>query len=171
MFIETFIFSIVVGLIRKGNIKNFALIHFRGISFLFVAFFIQILLDWFGILVWGNWGLVIHLSTYMMLFYFFKINKENLNLLLPLGTFLNFMVILFNQGAMPVKTTYIPEEAIANLADSVTHTIMTIQTKLPFLGDIIYVRWPMQQMISVGDIIMNIGIFLLVQKIMEAKKH
>jgi len=67
---------------------------------------------------------------------------------------------------MPVKTTYMPEESIAFLAERVTHTIMTAQTKLLYLGDIIYISWPIQQMISIGDIIMNIGIFLFIQGIM-----
>lgn len=169
MFIETLIFSIIVGLIRKGYIKNFALIHFRGISFLFVAFFIQIVLDLLGMVFWSYWGLVIHLTTYLLLFYFFWQNKGILHPLLPVGTFLNFIVIVANKGAMPVKTTYMPEESIVSLLESVTHTIMTLQTKLPLLADIIYIKWPVQQMISVGDIVMNIGMFIFIQEIMKNK--
>ena len=178
MFIETLIFSIIVGLIRKGNIKNFGLIQLRGISFLFAAYLVQFMLNRVDsslldipVLISANIGSLIHIGTYILLFCFFWLNRYQFNFLLPLGTFLNFVVITLNGGVMPVKTTYIPEESIVYLVESITHAIMTAETVLPFLGDIIYVSWPMQQMISVGDIVMNLGIFIFIQKTMVRRRR
>lgn len=115
MFIETLIFSIIVGLIRKGNIKNFGLIHLRGISFLFAAYLVQFMLNRVDsslldipALISANIGSLIHIGTYMMLFYFFWLNRYQFNFLLPLGTFLNFVVITLNGGAMGFWIFLIP---------------------------------------------------------------
>jgi hypothetical protein len=48
------------------------------------------------------------------------------------------------------------------------HTMLTSTTHLGFLGDIIPITkpYPRTQIISIGDIVMNIGIFLFIQYLM-----
>lgn len=166
MFIESFIISILVGLLRKGKLQNLGLIQLKRISLLFVAFIAQFIIDYLGQETMGSNGGLIHLISYFVLFYFFYINKRIFNLAIFSGIVLNFLVVSFNEGAMPVLTTYMPNSAISALSQSVTHTVLTDTTMLVPLADIIYIPWPQQQMISIGDIFLNIGVFLLVQRFM-----
>jgi hypothetical protein len=48
------------------------------------------------------------------------------------------------------------------------HTMLTSSTYLGFLGDVIPISdpYPRTQIISIGDIIMNIGIFFFIQYLM-----
>ncbi|TLS53630.1 hypothetical protein FE782_04990 [Paenibacillus antri] len=94
------------------------------------------------------------------------------------GVFLNFLVMVLNGGAMPVSL-----EAASTLgsyyADMLQnndvvykHAKLMEDTRLPFLGDIIPIvaPYPRQVIISIGDIVMNVGIFMFLQKIMTAEK-
>ncbi|MCG5027033.1 DUF5317 domain-containing protein, partial [Anoxybacillus flavithermus] len=47
------------------------------------------------------------------------------------------------------------------------HTVLTEQTVLPFLSDIIYMPSIIPRVISIGDIFIMLGAFLLVQRLMN----
>jgi len=94
------------------------------------------------------------------------------------GVALNFIVMVVNGGRMPVSL-----EAASVLdpiylemlksGNAVTkHFLLDNSTKLSFLGDIIPLSspYPRNQAISVGDVIMNFGMFLYLQKIMLEQK-
>jgi hypothetical protein len=169
MFIETLVASILAGKVRKGRLANLGELQLEKSMLLFIAILIQVGVEYLGRIKLGSAGLALHVGSYFLLFYFFWANKHTFNLLLPLGTFLNFLVILLNKGAMPVDPQYLPEASIEQLAFSVTHTMMTEAAVFPWLADIIYVKWPTQQLISAGDIIMNAGLFLFIQKVLLRK--
>jgi len=85
--------------------------------------------------------------------------------------------MMLNGGRMPVAV-----EAAAVLDPSYIealkqglygkHTLLNESTKLGFLGDIIPLSppYPRTQVISIGDVIMNIGIFLFIQHLMVGGK-
>ncbi|WP_414481125.1 DUF5317 family protein [Caldicoprobacter sp.] len=50
-----------------------------------------------------------------------------------------------------------------------SYTFITDKTPLWFLADIIYLPWPKEQFISIGDIIILLGVFLLIQNITLAE--
>jgi hypothetical protein len=96
-----------------------------------------------------------------------------------IGVFLNFLVMALNGGVMPVSL-----EAAAALGPSYSedllqqdivfkHAMLMEDTKLPFLGDIIPLTppYPRKIVISIGDIVMNIGIFIFLQHVMLASKR
>jgi len=166
MFIETLVLSIVIGFLRKGKLKNFGLIQFRWISLLFLSFALQFMVNYIGSAVLSYWGNIFHIGSYLLIFYFFWTNKKQLNLLLSIGVILNFLVIILNGGSMPVDTRHMSFSIIEKIQQSVTHTVLTSGTKLPWLADIIYIPWPTRQMLSLGDIFLSIGVFILVQKVM-----
>jgi hypothetical protein len=101
-------------------------------------------------------------------------------MLIWLGVLLNFIVMIANSGRMPVSldaaaildpafTTYLKEGLYAK------HQILTDASLFGFLGDIIPIThpYPREQVISIGDVIMNIGSFLFIQHLMlqyKAKK-
>jgi hypothetical protein len=129
-----------------------------------MAIFIQVAINYFGRAALGSAGGAMHLSSYFLIFYFFWLNQHTFNIFLPLGTFLNFLVIVVNKGSMPVDPQYMPVNSIEKLVVSVTHTLITETTIFPWLADIIYIKWPTQQLISIGDIIINVGLFIFIQR-------
>jgi hypothetical protein len=52
---------------------------------------------------------------------------------------------------------------------AITHTLMTNSTKFKFLSDIIPVKYFLPKVISIGDIALSVGIFLMIQKFMTSK--
>ncbi|MFZ7101671.1 MAG: DUF5317 domain-containing protein [Peptococcaceae bacterium] len=165
MFVESLLAGIFVAWVRKGKIKNLGLIQLQRISLLFAVLFVQMIIDLPGVMIPGQIGVIMHIFSYVLLFYFFWINKNRLNSLILTGAALNFSVILFN-GSMPVAAKHMSSEAVEQLKVSITHSLLTADTRLAWLADIIYVRWPLRQMLSVGDFLLDIGVFVLIQKVM-----
>jgi hypothetical protein len=94
------------------------------------------------------------------------------------GVSMNFLVMLLNGGKMPVSLDAISvidpayAESLSNSMIETKHSIMTNATALPFLGDIIPLTlpYPRQLVISIGDVIMNFGIFVYLQHVMLVHK-
>jgi len=94
------------------------------------------------------------------------------------GVFLNFIVMALNGGAMPVSLEaastlgqyYV--DVLQNNDVVFKHAKLMEDTRLPFLGDIIPIvaPYPREMVISIGDIVMNIGIFVFLQKVMTESK-
>lgn len=171
MYVEAFAAGILIGLIRKGSIFNFKFINLRKISLLITAFAIQIILIFVLPLYLFSIGVLLHISSYLLLFVFLWFNRSIFNYLFPVGILLNFLAILSNGGSMPVCSRYMSVEAAERVNSSITHTVIDETTRLPWLGDIIFISWPFQQMISLGDVFISLGIFLFVQKIMLSSKE
>ena len=168
MYIETFIVSFLIGLLRKGSIANFKLFNLNKICLLLAALAAQVIIN-INFLNIDNLyylGAALHISSYFLLFIFFWANRHILNYLLVIGAALNFAAVSLNGGAMPVHTIHMPDAAVEKINNSVTHTVLDEATRVPWLADIFHVSWPFQQMISIGDVFICIGIFALVQKIM-----
>lgn len=94
------------------------------------------------------------------------------------GVALNFIVMLLNDGKMPVSLDAVAVldpssvEALRNGMIVSKHTTLTEDTLMPFLGDIIPLTlpYPRSLVISIGDVIMNFGIFIYLQHIMITQK-
>jgi hypothetical protein len=94
------------------------------------------------------------------------------------GVFLNFLVMLVNGGKMPVSleaaSVLDPVYTKMLLEGTVVskHILLNSSTHLSFLGDIIPLSspYPRSQAISIGDIIMNFGIFIYLQHVMSTQK-
>lgn len=95
------------------------------------------------------------------------------------GVALNFIVMLVNGGKMPVSleaaTVLDPVyvDMLKNGTVTSKHIALNESTRLPLLGDIIPLStpYPRTQVISIGDVIMNFGIFVYLQQIMMANKQ
>jgi len=94
------------------------------------------------------------------------------------GVFLNFLVMVLNGGAMPVSleaAAALGQYYVDVLQDNdvvFKHAMLMEDTRLPFLGDIIPIvaPYPREMVISIGDIVMNIGIFIFLQHVMTRSK-
>jgi hypothetical protein len=117
----------------------------------------------------------IFILVYLVGLFFLFLNRKRAGIwIIFVGVLLNFLVISFNGGAMPVS----PEAAavlggafLENLQGNeivYKHAALMENTKLPFLADIIPLTspYPRKMVISIGDIIMNIGIYIFLQRVM-----
>lgn len=99
-----------------------------------------------------------------------------------LGAFLNALIMMFNGGRMPVDVSLLGDEAyMAEAVDLILrgadnkHVAIDSATKIPILADIVSVPGFIglgMPLISVGDIIVAVGLFLLcLQFVLNPRKR
>jgi hypothetical protein len=176
MVFDGIIISFIVGLFRKGNLRAFSQLNLKWgwvfpllLIVQLTVFMLQNNSEFLGQLS-GS----IYILVYIIGLLFLFINRKNPGfILIFIGVFLNFLVMGVNGGRMPVSVesaAVLDPGYIEALKESLyaKHTMLTSTTHLGFLGDVIPISdpYPRTQIISIGDIIMNIGIFIFIQYIM-----
>lgn len=179
MFIGSLVLAIVVGLLSGGKLRNLTHIELQGAWLVLGALFLQAVLSWTaakGLGLGSHWtGPVLHILSYILLLIFALINRS-LPGVRPLsaGIFLNGLVITFNQGLMPVDPKVLPPWDIARLTKGEgIHGLMSATSRLTFLADRFYAAIPGlgQQLFSAGDVLIDIGAFLLVFRSLRSGSH
>lgn len=177
MLIEGVLLGIIFGYFRKGRLVNLAFFKFNKLYLLFLGFLIKFGLSYslvnYNHLFSPRYSFIITLFQYLLIFGFIFYNrKQPFIWVIGIGILLNFIVIGLNFGAMPVSNRILglasPTIKIGLLKEGLFYTYKLIHkgTILWFLGDIICVSFPLRQFISVGDIILALGVLLLIQNIM-----
>lgn len=186
MLIEIIVLSLIIGKIRGGKIKNLAQIRFKGWYLLLLGFLLEIISLWFfanqnGILakIIIDKFFIIQIFTYILLILGLGLNirKRGIKTIL-LGTMLNFIPIIANNGRMPVSKTGLEklnlykELELLQANKILTHVLTDENTRLYCLSDIIPIFKPnlFSKIISIGDILIAMGIFLLIQFYMKKFK-
>lgn len=158
--------SVGVALLRGGRLLNLSEVSLRGWPLLVVGFGLQAVAVWIpSDETWSQRAAVTFLIlSFMPLLLMVWLNRTAPGMLLAgIGIFMNFFVIALN-GGMPV----LPEAAA--LADGIDpsniavdfgrqskHVELTVDTRLPFLGDVIPMRI-IGSVISLGDIFLAVGL-------------
>jgi hypothetical protein len=176
MVFDGIIISLIVGLFRKGNLKSLPYFKFKyGWIFpLILGIEIIVFILQNKIQILGQISGFIYIAVYILGLLFLLLNRKNPGfLLIFIGVFLNFVVIFVNGGRMPVSAhaaSYLEPGYLDVLKKGLyaKHALLTNSTRLGFLGDVIPLTkpYPKSQIISIGDIIMNIGIYFFIQYIM-----
>lgn len=152
--------SILVGWIRGGKLTNLTEIRVRLWGLLPTGF---LLLAASAFLSTDQHQLAVALIlvSYLPLLLFVWLNREMTGIWIAgMGILMNFTVIVLNAG-MPVL-----EEAVRiagggeNLVLGAKHVLLTEETLMPFLGDIIPLP---AAVISLGDVFLAIGIATFVE--------
>jgi len=110
--------------------------------------------------------------AYLMLLFGFWCNKRIIGLAtIGVGFLLNVFVMMINKGKMPVDIDILEKANINSSLDLIVkqidlkHCILDYDTKLSFLADVIYIPsflgWLMP-IVSIGDLIIAIGLFLII---------
>lgn len=179
MVYDGIILALLIALFRGGKISHLSEVKFKmgwifPILFIFqiLIFSLQNEIEWIG-----TYSDVFFISVYIIGLAFLWMNRGLPGFLtILMGVGLNFCVMAVNGGRMPVS----PEAA--NVIDPLylealktslyaKHELITHSTKIAFLGDVIPLSapYPKEQVISIGDIIMNVGVFLFIQKALVKK--
>ncbi|NHM30034.1 DUF5317 domain-containing protein [Neobacillus terrae] len=181
MVFDGIIFSIIIGFFRKGSLRSFATLKFKwGWMFpLLLAIELLVFLFQNDSKLLGQTSGAIYMLVYVVGLIFLMANrkKEGFTVIF-IGVFLNFLVMIVNGGRMPVSgeaATVLSPEYIQYLKNGhyAKHQLMTESAHLKFLGDIIPLSkpYPRTQIISIGDVVMNIGVFLFIQNIMVGRRN
>ncbi len=99
-------------------------------------------------------------------------------LLLAFGTFLNLITMALNGGYMPISLAALecttPPDIIAKMQLGLPdgHNILIDgSSRLTFFGDVLYVSKPLASAFSIGDVIIGLGVFVLLQTIFPQKSQ
>ncbi|WP_027410316.1 DUF5317 domain-containing protein [Anoxybacteroides tepidamans] len=181
MVYDGIILSLLIGFFRGGSLKGLANMKLRG-GWLFpillgIEIFIFILQNKIEVVARFSNGLF--LAIYVIGLVFLWLNRHQPGFIVIFaGVLLNFVVMSLNGGRMPVSleaAQFLGHEYIEALKAGVygKHEAITASTWLPFLGDIIPLSppYPRQQVISIGDVIMNVGAFIFIQHLMVDGHH
>ncbi|MEC1525866.1 DUF5317 domain-containing protein [Neobacillus niacini] len=176
MVFDGILISFIVGLLRKGNLKAFSQLNLKWgwvFPLLLVVQLAVFTLQNDSVFL-GQLSGSIYIVVYIIGLVFLFLNRKNPGfILIFIGVFLNFLVMVLNGGRMPVSVeaaAVLDPGYIQALKDGLyaKHAMLTTESNLGFLGDVIPISdpYPRTQIISIGDIIMNIGIFYFIQYLM-----
>ncbi len=174
MLIETVILAILISFISGGKLSRLGELGFRKFWLVLLALLIQGGVYWATVQRVGlgpSWvGPALNTGSYFLLLIFTFYNRSLPEIRwIAAGILLNTLVIGLNGGVMPVDPAYLPEAGRDELtAGQGTHGLLTSSTRLSFLADRFYLDMLglSKQMFSVGDIVINIGSFLLINNTM-----
>jgi uncharacterized protein DUF5317 len=149
-----------IALARGGSLESLAATPLRWVGFLFGALVVQIGID----LLDPSWlnesgDVIVILLTNLAVIIFLIVNRGLPGVpLAALGLLLNLAVITLN-GGMPVSARAAETAGLAEeLRDpGVKHELLDDDTALPWLADVIPIPG-LQKIISVGDVVLAIGI-------------
>jgi hypothetical protein len=165
MFIDIIILSFLIAFLRGGRIQEIP--AFRKLVFLGISVLLQI-----GSAFYPQWGGILVSIAYVFILLFFLYNREHEDIrIFLIGWFLNALAIWTNNGKMPIdleqakKLPYDLEPVINGT--NFKHSVLTEATNLPFLTDIIHMPFIIPRVISIGDLFIMLGAFLLIQRLMN----
>lgn len=171
MLTESLILGFLV-LAFRGQLKQYTeQVHYRGIWLPIAAFLLE------GTASYGSATvdliqratLLVESIVYGLLMVFILLNRKHRGFkIAALGLGLNAAVVLANGGYMPVDGEALRHFGFFETYDTLKqmkvfgHSLMTPETRLAFLGDILHIKppYPMPKSISLGDCILGLGIGL-----------
>jgi len=183
LYLYIIIFSIVIGILRKGNLINLTQVSLKKMELILLACLMQAGLIFLGA---RKVKFVLDYSSYAMIFSYIVLllavwyNKKLKGMnFIALGIMFNFIVILANGGHMPVSLDSLYKVGLDNFALSlkegtyVTHILITEKTLFRFLADVIPLPppFPDPSVVSVGDFLMFYGVFSLIQNAMIKEQN
>lgn len=163
MFIEVIIFSIIIGYLLRGRLKNLERCSINSVWMVFAAFIIEFFVVIFiekGILVRGTITLILDILMYGLLFIFAYKNRKNVFIdIMTFGFLLNAIAIFTNGGAMPVSVKALNIASMShNVEKEGLYRIANENTRFWFLCDIIPKTFLRNFVVSIGDITAAAGI-------------
>lgn len=172
-------------LIRKGNWQSLMHKRFRLLALLFISIILELALVTPYLEHWqaterilGPMRTILAVLQYGILLCFLGVNSKKPGVLAVMaGTLLNGLVIIVNQGRMPVgqAVSRFGPDAAEKIASAPGYFLATGPEPLLFLGDILPFWTFGWYMISVGDLLIALGLFFLAaympRRILRPRPH
>lgn len=174
MFAEAFILGVIIGRIRKGRFSNFADLHIKGWGFVVLGALVQFLpifLKKLGILEEYYLFFPVIAAVVMIIVLFLNVDVKGVWLIL-LGGICNLGVILFNGLKMPVSLKAYEFAGLNGIVETIMDGSVINYISLEsargfsrFFGKVIAIPeiYPFAKVLSIGDILITIGIIWFIQ--------
>ena len=174
MLIQTVAAAIIIGYLRGGKLTGLSNLTFRGLWLIIIAFSLQAVVSFTGtkqVHLGPTWFVPsLHILSYLFLIGFTLANLRWSGFkVVTLGILLNFLVIAFNHGQMPVDATFLDLQQKQMLITGLgTHGLLTAKSTLIWLADRFFIWAPgwegalINQVFSIGDVLIDLGVFLLI---------
>ncbi len=173
------VFAVLIGLLRGGKLGRLLALPLQRLEWIFIALFLQYAVSFsaaFNLPFLERYANYILGASYLILLIGIWFNR-NLPAIrvIAIGVLLNSVVIIANGGRMPVSAEALTKAGLEysipllEQGNYLKHTLLTSKTAFPFLADVIPLPppyYPGGKVISFGDIVLNLGIFTLVQRTM-----
>ncbi len=178
MLISSVFVGMLIGLALKGSLLKLSSLRARLWWLLLLAFlakFMAVKLHGSGLYDMGGLMPYVQGGVYWVSIGFIVLNRRFpwMKVIL-LGTLLNATVVMMNGGRMPVSEQTLVEVGKVQTIDrlrggeDVMHSLGDDSTFAPFLGDWITIP-PSTSVLSIGDVIVMIGVILLISSVMTSK--
>lgn len=158
--------GVIIGLTSKQPIKKLEIKH---IKILYIILAIQIGLRSLGFIFDINNGLLltVQIITFLLILIFSVYNRSQVGIVLvETGFLMNQLVMILNKGKMPVLISGVAEFDLR-------HSLMTADTKLKFLADIISLPYPLNIAMlrcSIGDIVVYFGMMIIAAQLVYSER-
>lgn len=174
MFLEAAVLGVVIGFVRNGSIRNISITKIRGWFLVLLAFIIQIsTLIFRDMHVVESYGSYFYIASAVLIILtlILNIDKKGMWIIL-IGAILNFLVVIINENKMPISLDGLELAGLQNIMDGIKNGNITnymdidqVTNWTKYLGKYIVIPkpYPMAKVISIGDILMSLGIILVVQ--------
>ncbi len=167
MFIQVIVLAIILGLVFKGNLKNLSNLKFEGIYYLVAAFLLEaavIISIRKGLLTLGTLTTLSDILMYtLLLIFIIKNMKDPLIVMVGIGFMLNAIPIFANGGMMPVTINAVHAAGLTDKVGTMgLYHLVDSGTRFWFLGDIIPYTFINKNIISIGDLVLSLGIMFII---------
>ncbi len=181
MLLEAVLLAVLAGFLLKGSLRRVPAIRLRGLALLLipvaVALLTRVSLPLRLIEAMGRPGsIALMLLRYGTLIVFALLNYREWSVdLIGLGGLSNCMVTVANGGMMPVSRIVLRAgagSASTRLLEEgrvFGYRLAGASTRLRFLGDMLRARGFHVYLLSVGDLLIAVGLFCLVIRLMGAR--
>jgi hypothetical protein len=166
--------AILVGLLAGGSLRNFELlrVHWWALAFIGLALQIVPVPELARVPIWAV-GAGMLAASYVLLLTFLTVNRWIPGAsLMAIGLLMNLAVVASN-GGMPVNANAIEAAggSVAVLADGAgaKHHLMNDADVLSPLGDVIPIPPPAGVVLSIGDVLLYVGIAWFVVQVMRGR--
>lgn len=168
--------GVLIGFAIGGHLSGLGKLPLRWLGLLLPALLIQLLIfpSFTSKAIFPFATAPLHILSYCLLAVWILANIRLLPILvLGLGAFCNFIVLLANGGFMPASVSALQNAGLPFLAERLMHEgvysnliLMSTSTRLNLLGDLLYVpKWiPFSSAFSIGDLLILLGLIWLVVK-------
>ncbi|MDY0236153.1 MAG: DUF5317 family protein [Gudongella sp.] len=185
MFIEPSVLSIIIAKLKGGRFRNLETVKIKGFYLIVISAILQFSLSLtkrfnveFLERITSNYLIYIILISYLLLIAVTLLNIKKVYMkLLLIGILLNLVVIMANNGKMPVSITgfkgIYTETELPEREFDIKHTNVNRDTNLRLLGDIILIDrpYPLPKILSIGDLFIMGGVFFFFHSEMLRKKE
>lgn len=180
MYLEALVIGFIIGAIRNGRIMYFNASKFKGWALTLLAFvlyivpyFLHLFKVPFAYMPWLSYSAIVIVGFVALI----NVEKSGMKLIL-IGLVLNLIVMGFYGGKMPIDTEKMSTLGYTSFSESVNKgnvmnyvDISDVHGFQSYLGKIIALPkfYPLAKVLSIGDLLVSLGIVLLIQSEMLLK--